>query len=257
MNITVKDDELFVDDEIDLFDLIKILFNHKFFILITVFIFGLSSILIALSIPNKYTSDIHLSLAIETSQTSSLMNKYGGLASMAGIDLPEGEASKKDLALEILNSRRFVSKFIDSRDILIPLMASKDWNSYENKLIIDDEIYDIKKNKWVRDVTHPYKQKPSNQEAHEYWHKEVYSLSENKETGFIKINITHHSPYMARDWASWLVKDLNNNECARGLSSFSSIEIEKIKGSHSSKIKNILGYSSGEEIIHKNDLVEV
>jgi len=54
-----------------------------------------------------------------------------------------------------------------------------------------------------------------------------------------------------------LVKDLNNNECARGLSSFSSIEIEKIKGSHSSKIKNILGYSSGEEIIHKNDLVEV
>ena len=46
-----------------------------------------------------------------------------------------------------------------------------------------------------------------------------------------------------------LVKDQNNNECARGLTSFSSIEIEKIKGSHSSKIKNILGYSSREEIL--------
>ncbi len=54
-----------------------------------------------------------------------------------------------------------------------------------------------------------------------------------------------------------LVKDENNNECARGLTSFSSIEIEKIKGSHSSKIKNILGYSSREEIIHKDDLVKV
>ena len=54
-----------------------------------------------------------------------------------------------------------------------------------------------------------------------------------------------------------LVKDLSNVECARGLSSFSSTEIEKIKGSHSSKIKNILGYSGGEEIIHKNDLVKV
>ena len=54
-----------------------------------------------------------------------------------------------------------------------------------------------------------------------------------------------------------LVKDQNNNECARGLTSFSSIEIEKIKGSHSSKIKNILGYSSREEIIHKDDLVKV
>ena len=54
-----------------------------------------------------------------------------------------------------------------------------------------------------------------------------------------------------------LVKDQNNVECARGLASFSSIEIEKIKGFHSSKIKNILGYSSREEIIHKDDLVKV
>ena len=54
-----------------------------------------------------------------------------------------------------------------------------------------------------------------------------------------------------------LIKDQNNTECARGLTSFSSIEIEKIKGFHSSKIKNILGYSSREEVIHKDDLVEV
>tara|TARA_Y100000590_G_scaffold369187_1_gene430264 strand:+ start:1092 stop:2198 length:1107 start_codon:yes stop_codon:yes gene_type:complete len=54
-----------------------------------------------------------------------------------------------------------------------------------------------------------------------------------------------------------LVKDQNNIECARGLTSFSSKEVEKIKGLHSSKIKNILGYSSREEIIHKDDLVKV
>ena len=54
-----------------------------------------------------------------------------------------------------------------------------------------------------------------------------------------------------------LVKDLNNMECARGLASFSSKEIEKIKGLHSSKIKNLLGYSSREEIIHKDDLVKI
>ncbi len=54
-----------------------------------------------------------------------------------------------------------------------------------------------------------------------------------------------------------LIKNLNNMECARGLTSFSSTEIDKIKGSHSSKIKNILGYSSREEVIHKDDLVKV
>ena len=31
----------------------------------------------------------------------------------------------------------------------------------------------------------------------------------------------------------------------------------KIKGLHSSKIKNLLGYSSREEIIHKDDLVKI
>jgi glutamate 5-kinase len=54
-----------------------------------------------------------------------------------------------------------------------------------------------------------------------------------------------------------LVKSQNNIECGRGLSSFSSIEIEKIKGTHSSNIKNILGYSSRKEIVHKDDLVKV
>lgn len=211
MNISSQNDGLFIDSEIDLFDLIKILYKRKLFISIFVFIFGLSSIFIALSIPNKYTSDIHLSSAIETSKTSNLVSKYGGLASMAGINLPEGESSKKDLALEILNSRRFISNFIEKRDILIPLMASKEWNSYENKLILDDEIYDVETNKWVREVNHPYVAKPSKQESYEYWHEEIFSFSENKDTGFIKINITHHSPYMARDWALWLVEDLNND----------------------------------------------
>ena len=54
-----------------------------------------------------------------------------------------------------------------------------------------------------------------------------------------------------------LVMDEDNIEHARGLASFSSNEIEKIKGFHSSKIKNILGYASREEIIHKDDLVKL
>ena len=54
-----------------------------------------------------------------------------------------------------------------------------------------------------------------------------------------------------------IIKNQNNAECGRGLSSFSSKEVQKIKGSHSREIKNILGYSSREEIIHKDDLVKI
>ena len=54
-----------------------------------------------------------------------------------------------------------------------------------------------------------------------------------------------------------LIKDVNNIEQCRGLTSFSSVEIEQIKGCHSSKIKKILGYSSREEVVHKDDLVKI
>ena len=53
------------------------------------------------------------------------------------------------------------------------------------------------------------------------------------------------------------VLDKNNYECARGLSSFSSNEIEKIMGHHSKEIEKLLGYISKSEVIHKDDIVEV
>jgi len=51
--------------------------------------------------------------------------------------------------------------------------------------------------------------------------------------------------------------DKNNEECARGLSSFSSDEINKIKGHHSSNIQELLGYIAKSEVVHKNDMVEI
>jgi len=51
--------------------------------------------------------------------------------------------------------------------------------------------------------------------------------------------------------------DKNNDECARGLSSFSSDEINKIKGHHSSNIQELLGYIAKSEVVHKDDMVEI
>ena len=52
-----------------------------------------------------------------------------------------------------------------------------------------------------------------------------------------------------------LVLDQDGNQLARGLSSFSSDEINKIKGKQSKEIEKILGYFSKTEIIHKDDMV--
>ena len=54
-----------------------------------------------------------------------------------------------------------------------------------------------------------------------------------------------------------LIVDENNQNLARGLSSFTSSEINKIKGKQSREIENILGYLSKSEIIHKDDMVKL
>ena len=52
-----------------------------------------------------------------------------------------------------------------------------------------------------------------------------------------------------------LIVDNNNVDIARALSSFTSSEINKIKGLQSDQIENILGYASKSEIVHKDDMV--
>ena len=44
-------------------------------------------------------------------------------------------------------------------------------------------------------------------------------------------------------------------EIARGLISYSAEAVERIMGQKSPRIAELLGYSNGEELIHRNDLV--
>ena len=53
------------------------------------------------------------------------------------------------------------------------------------------------------------------------------------------------------------ILDNKRKEFARGLSSFSSEEINKIIGYHSNEIQKILGYVSKSEVVHKDDMVKI
>jgi glutamate 5-kinase len=51
------------------------------------------------------------------------------------------------------------------------------------------------------------------------------------------------------------VVNAEGRELARGLTNYSSPELERIRGRQSDKIEEILGYVYGEEVIHRNNLV--
>ena len=54
-----------------------------------------------------------------------------------------------------------------------------------------------------------------------------------------------------------LIVDQDGNDYARGITSFTSNEINKVKGLKSDQLENILGYSTKSEIIHRDDMVKL
>ncbi len=51
--------------------------------------------------------------------------------------------------------------------------------------------------------------------------------------------------------------DLNGLKLGSGITNYTSKEVEAIKGAHSDKINSLLGYDSGSEVVHRNNLVVV
>jgi glutamate 5-kinase len=52
-----------------------------------------------------------------------------------------------------------------------------------------------------------------------------------------------------------IVRSLSGKEIARGLSAYSSLDAERLRGRHSSEIEMVLGFHGRDEIIHRDDLV--
>jgi uncharacterized protein involved in exopolysaccharide biosynthesis len=62
---------------------------------------------------------------------------------------------------------------------------------------------------WVRKVRLPRKVVPSMQEAYEKFTEDVLTIGQNSRTGYVTITVEHYSPYVAKQWVTWLVEDLN------------------------------------------------
>lgn len=199
------------DDEIDLRELFGALWKGKWIIILTTVVFAIGAVLYALSLPNIYKSDALLAPAESSGGggLAKMAGQLGGLAALAGVNLGAGESSQTDLAVQVMQSRRFIEAFINKHDLLVPLMAVKEWDLANNTLIINDEIYNPSTGEWLREVAGLRGAKPSAQEAFEVFKKEVLSVTQNKESGLYTVSVKHYSPYIAQQWVNWLIEDIN------------------------------------------------
>ena len=203
------------NDEIDLRELFKAIWQGKWIIIAATAVFAVASAYYALSLPNIYKSETILAPVTEDASLK-IPGQLGGLAALAGVSLGGGGADKTALALEVLKSRDFLGRFIEKHDLFIPVLAAEGWNSTDNSLVIDDEIYDVNTKQWVRDVKPPFAAKPSLFEAHKKF-MQLLDVYQDATTGMISLSVKHYSPFLAQQWVTLLVRDINGEMRGREL----------------------------------------
>lgn len=207
------------EDEIDLCELFGVIWRGKRLILIVSALFAVAAAIYAINQPNLYKSEALLAPAEREGSggLASLAGQFGGLASLAGVNLGGDGSNKTQLAIEVLKSRQFTSAFIRKHNILPDLMAAESWNMRANELVYDDELFNIGSNEWVREVKAPFEPQPSMQEAYKAF-KKVLTAKTDKETGMVTISVHHVSPHVAQQWVNWLIEDINQTMKERDVS---------------------------------------
>jgi uncharacterized protein involved in exopolysaccharide biosynthesis len=202
--------ELPKKQDISLSELITIILSGKIKIIVGTFVVAMLSVALALYLPNQYTSKSTLIVNSESSGgLASLAGNLGGLAGMAGINLGGGQESSNPLiAKELVKSQAFILNFIDKHDLLVPIMASTNWDEANNTLIIDTKRYDVNKGLWLFKDTPSKEDRPKQEDIVKEF-KKIFTLTEDSKTGIITMSVEFYSPELSQQWLNFLISDIN------------------------------------------------
>jgi uncharacterized protein involved in exopolysaccharide biosynthesis len=124
------------------------------------------------------------------------IGSLGGLASLAGINIGSNSAETEE-ALAVLKSRQFTESFIRDEHLLPKLYPSK---------------WDAAKQAWRTDA-----KLPTFAKAYKYFNNSIRTVTQDKKTGLVTLQIDWKDPVEAAAWANELVQRLNAEMRARAL----------------------------------------
>jgi len=191
--------------DVNLDDLIIRIWQNKISITFFVLLASLIGILISLLLPNYYKSQISLIPSDNKATSSSIIGQYGMLAGLAGLSMPSQPSDKTIEALERVKSFDFFQNLFLPNISYKNLVAVDSWESEKNIIHYKKNLYDTKKNIWVKNV-----KVPTNQEAYEIY-KKMLSVSTDAKSSVTLISIEHKSPHVAKYWVETIVKLLNDS----------------------------------------------
>ncbi len=206
-NVSEIDKDSVFEDEINLIEVFKTLWEGKYFIIICTAVISIGSIFYSLSLPNYFTSEALL--IVRDTQKSGSLSQSLGVNSFMGINLSGNSSGDSIKIMEIVKSREFVKHLMTFEDVLPSLIAAKRYDPSSKQLFFDPETYDLETKSWVREASLNLSQTPSYLEAHKAYH-EMISISQDKMTGLITISMEHLSPIFAENFLNLIINEANN-----------------------------------------------
>lgn len=179
------------EDEITLRQFVADLRKAKLMFVLLLGALTLGGVLKGLLVPRDYSAITVLSPVSEGMGGSGLgglaqlASQYSGLASLAGINLPE--SGMKDEAIAVLQSQLLTQRYIQQNNLL-PILYASEWNA----------------------ATHAWKSSnprhvPTLWLANRYFNNAIRSIVDDKKTGMVEMTIKWKNPEQAAQWANGLV----------------------------------------------------
>lgn len=205
----LNEQKILLDGQIDLSRLLHPLITRWHYGVLIVFVsttlfFGLSYLVqekfesSALLLPSKISED----------GADSLTQRYGGIASIAGLSIPSDDnVSETDITLAVLGSRAFINSVIEENKFAPYLLASA-YYSKQDGLIFDTRLYDVTTEKWLENDEFPI---PPSRELLFDTFSEDLTITKDADTGLIGINFRHISPSFSSRVIEVLVEELNHS----------------------------------------------
>jgi len=182
------------DDEINLMDYWRTLMRFKWMIVLITFLSGAGAIAVAFNMPPVYRAEALLAPAGEDKNAASaLSGQFGGLASLAGINIGGG-GGETETAVATMESRIFSNEFITDQK-LMPIMFEEKWDASSKRWLVENK----------EDI-------PTLWDAYKKFDQDMRTISADKKTGMYTLAIEWSDPELAADLVNKLVKKINHHQ---------------------------------------------
>lgn len=176
------------EQELSLLDVLLILRDNAWLIAGSVLLAGAAALVYAFTATPVYRAQAVLIPGGTDKNQPSLSGQLGGLAAMAGVQLPG--SGNAEVYIAQLQSRALATRFIEQQNLL-PILFADQWDAGQGKWILP-----------------PGEEPPTAAQAYEIW-KNIFSLSRERASSLVTVTLDHSERERVAQWLTQYIALVN------------------------------------------------